>query len=458
MKHCLLILYFITYLSIASKATLVLPNVFSDNMVLQQNSTVAFWGWGDPNENVKLTPSWDNITYLDTVSNYGKWEVKLKTPSYGGPYTIKIEGYNKIEYSNVMLGEVWLASGQSNMQWSTAAGIIGGEKEIPLANFPNIRFFSVNKNSADGEQQNLSATWTVCTPETMKHFSAVGYFFAKNVFEKTNIPVGVINSSWGGTPAEAWTPREAIQSDEVLLKDATELKEVPWGPVRAGSIYNAMIAPLTKYAIAGTLWYQGEANVTHAKNYDRLLYTLVSSWRAKWGMDFPFYYAQIAPYKYGQNDDGVALRNAQNEALKTITNSSMIVLTDIGNIEDIHPRNKIDVGKRFANVALKNVYGKKDVVAWGPSVENVVKSKKEIVLNYQASGKLICNDACKNAFEIADASGKYKKADVKIDGNKITLSNKQIAFPTNARFSWSNVSTDILTDGSGLPASSMTTE
>jgi sialate O-acetylesterase len=253
----------------------------------------------------------------------------------------------------------------------------------------------------------------------MRAFSAIGYYFARRLQSEINVPIGIINSSWGGTPAETWMTKEAVESDKVLLKNSMEKKQEPWGPKDAGYIYNAMIAPITNFKIKGSLWYQGESNVSHADDYDRLLSTLVGSWRKNWGYEFPFYYVQIAPYKYG-GDGGVRLRESQRRAESIIPNCAMIVISDIGNIDDIHPRNKKDVGIRLANIALSNQYQIKGLDISGPSLKDYQIKGNKITLNFNSRGPLVCNDACKYAFELSD-NHNSQKAKVFINGSSITL-------------------------------------
>jgi sialate O-acetylesterase len=436
-------------------ANLVLPNVFGNNMVLQQKTQVKVWGWGKPGEPVNLNGNWDEQIYKTTVKNDGKWSLEVTTPAFGGPYEIIINGYNKINLTNVLIGEVWLVSGQSNMEWSANSGIDNANTEIAKANFPDIRFLNVNHNSAEFPQQNIEANWQNCTPETMKNFSAIGYFFAQKLNTNTLIPIGIINASWGGTPAEAWTPEKQIVANPVLYKDAISLKEVPWGPVKAGSIYNAMIAPLVPFKLKGCLWYQGESNVSNASNYDKLLSTLINSWRTQWAEELPFYYVQIAPYKYEKPEEGVTLRNAQRMAEK-IPNTAMVVITDIGDINDIHPKNKKDVGVRLANVALKNLYSiEKEPIA-GPKLLNYENQRGKLILYFDTILK--CNRNCESSFEIADINGVFLPADVKIKSNTITLSNNKLIFPVFGRFAWGNTNETILTNESKLPASSFVTD
>jgi sialate O-acetylesterase len=449
--------FILLFISIGLYADVKLPSIFSDHMVLQQKSDTRLWGWAKPLEQVTITTSWDNKILKDTTDHFGNWEVKVTTPSYGGPYKISFQGYNKIELNDVMIGEVWLVSGQSNMEWSVDNGINDGEAEAKLANYPQLRLFKTYVMASRHQQEDVSGSWANCTPESMRSFSAIGYYFGRKLLGDLNIPIGIISSSWGGTPAEAWIPESFIKNDPVLYKNAIEKVQEPWGPKDMGVIYNAMIHPLLKTNVKGVLWYQGESNTSHSNDYDRLLSSLVSSWRNVFNNDFPFYFVQIAPYTYG-GENGVELRNAQRRADDNINNSAMVVVSDIGDIKDIHPRNKKDVGLRLANIALKNNYGKNELKATSPKLIGYTIDRNKIILNYESNGNLICNEACKKSFEITDTSGKYAKADVVIKSNTITLSSKNVAFPINARWNWCNTCSEILTDDSGLPASSFMLE
>lgn len=455
MKKLLCLAAFVI-ISFQAYSNLVLPTIFKSNMVFQQNANVKIWGWGKPGEIVSIQENWNDRIYNTKVSNNGKWDVEINTPSYGGPYDLIIKGNNTILLSNVLIGEVWVVSGQSNMEWSADSGIDNGEIETKNANFPEIRLFSVSHNSAEYPQLNLDGDWKVCNPESMKSFSAIGYFFAKHIYENTKIPIGIINSSWGGTPAEAWTPEASIKSNPVLNKDALSLKDVPWGPVKTGVIFNAMIAPLIPFKIKGFLWYQGESNVGNAQNYDKLLVTMIASWRKLWKEDLPFYYVQIAPYKYGEGDNGVLLRNAQR-LVENSPSTAMTVISDIGNINDIHPKNKKEVGIRLANIALKNIYGYNRLVVSGPKLLLYETKRNQIVLYFDSEIEK-CDKNCKELFEIADNSGEFKSASVKVKSNTISLSNDKIALPIFARFGWGNILEPMLSNKTGLPASSFVTD
>jgi len=451
-----LTLTLLTLFVVNSFANVTLPAVFGSNMVLQQKSKVKIWGWAKSGETVKITNNWNDQTAEYKTTPMGTWEIELQTPVFGGPYELIISGYNTIKLENILIGEVWLVSGQSNMEWSAGSGIDSAQTEIEKANFPEIRFFSVSHATAAFPQQNLNGKWDVCTPASMKYFSAIGYFFAKKLHHDLSVPVGIINSSWGGTPAEAWTPESAIKADPTLFKDAIGLKEVPWGPVKTASIYNAMIAPMIGFKLKGFLWYQGEANVMNAANYDKLLNTMIASWRNAWQEELPFYFVQIAPYKYGQPEEGVALRNAQRLA-ETTPNTAMVCISDIGNIDDIHPKNKKDVGNRLANVALKNLYNIKLGTVQGPKLLTYETKKGNIVLYYD-SPDLNCDEKCKDNFEVADLSGNFYKANIRIKSNTITLSSTKVNNPIFARFEWNNIAEASLKNSIGLPASAFITD
>lgn len=349
--------YLLLFLVNVSFANVTLPSLFSDHMVLQQNDDVKLWGWANPNEEVVIKPSWSETTYKIKANNQAYWEIKVKTPRAGGPYIIKINGYNEIILKDVLIGEVWLCSGQSNMEMPAAWGIKNGEDEIKNANQPSIRFFTVSKSTATSPQNDLHGNWEVCSSETMRNSSAVAYYFAQRLQEDLkDIPIGLMVSAWGGTPAEIWMPEEVIEEDVILKEAANKLQPVEWGPTEAARAFNAMIYPLIGYNIAGALWYQGEANVG-AFNYDKTLEALIKSWRIKWEKDFPFYYVQIAPYDYGKDHfGGVEIRDAQRKVLDIVSSTGMVVISDVSPTDDIHPKDKKPVGVRLANLALADYY------------------------------------------------------------------------------------------------------
>jgi len=440
-----------------TRANISLPEIFSDNMVLQQKAEVPLWGWAKTGETITIKADWLDKEIIVKVGSQGTWRTTLKTPAAGGPFTILLKGYNEILIKNVLIGEVWLCSGQSNMEWSAQSGITNADDEIKNANYPQIRLFTVFHSTSLYPQDHLTGEWSACMPETMRSFSAVGYLFAKILFKELGVPIGIINTSWGGTPAESWMPEETIINDNYLKEAAAMQKPVPWGPVEPGRIYNSMISPLVPFQVAGVLWYQGEANTVNAYAYKEILSGLIKSWRTKWGYDFPFYYAQIAPYRYGKNFEGVEVRDAQRKVL-TVSNTGMIVLSDIGDTTNIHPKNKQDVALRFANLALNRYYKTKQIEDSGPLYKDMVIDKNKAIISFQHSVGLHAAVDKLTCFEIAGEDRVFYPADAKIKGEQVLVSSRKVKLPVAVRFAWSNTATPNLFNGANLPASCFITE
>ena len=254
-------------------AQLRLPSIIGTNMVLQQNDSVALWGWSGPGDKVIVTTSWDNKMDSTIATNGAKWKLKVKTPAAGGPFTIKItSGGKSILLENIMTGEVWVCSGQSNMEWSYNNGEKDTPKELATCATNNIHFFHIPKTTSDAPQDDVRGEWVVCDSNTIKGFSSVGYFFGKRLLQQLNMPVGLINTSWGGTPAEVWTPAAIVNDDAVLKTAAAKITPAAWWPEKPGLTYNAMIAPVIDYRIAGAIWYQGESNTKTNDTYNKLVY------------------------------------------------------------------------------------------------------------------------------------------------------------------------------------------
>jgi sialate O-acetylesterase len=337
MKKQLLIISLFCFATIASKANVRLPNIIGSHMVLQQKSTVKLWGWSAPGESITIKVSWDTTTYKVVAGRDAKWITSIKTPEAGGSYSITIKGNNTIKLEDVLIGEVWLCGGQSNMEWSGDQNLPQSKVEAPNATNNKIRFFYVAKSTSAFPQDNVDGKWMVCTPEEMIHFSAIGYFYGKNLFEKLNCPIGLINSNWGGTPAETWTPDYVINSDEIIKKGADALKPADWWPHKTGLAYNAMIYPITNYTIAGAIWYQGESNTQTYYAYEKLFTGMIDAWRQQWNKAFPFYFVQIAPFAYGFKNIGALLRETQTKAA-AFPNTGMVIVSDLTpDTNNIHP-------------------------------------------------------------------------------------------------------------------------
>lgn len=432
-----------------------LPAVFSDNMVLQQNSELIIWGWGKPMEKISIGTPWNGNTLSTEVTNQGTWSVSVKTPEGSmTPYNLSIKGYNEIVLKNVLIGEVWLCSGQSNMEWSANMGINNAQDEVKQAKYPKIRFFSVIHRTANTPQIDLEGQWVECSPESMQNFSAVAYFFARRIHTYLKIPVGLVNSSWGGTPAECWMPAEAFEGNDLISTAAKKLEPVPWGPTEIARIYNAMIEPLTPFKIAGALWYQGESNVSTAYAYKETMTALITSWRKKWGYEIPFYYCQIAPYKYGNPAEGAALRDAQRRTL-SVPNTGMVVTSDIGDTNDIHPRNKQDVGLRLARLALVKHYKIKSVLDEdGPYYLSHRVNANQMLVYFANADGLNCKGDKITHFELAGEDGIFYPAEAKINkDNIVDVQSEKVPRPTMVRYAWGNTATPNLFNGAGLPAS-----
>jgi sialate O-acetylesterase len=620
---------------------LKLPAILGDHMVLQQNTTVNIWGWAAPGSSVEVVTSWDGKSYSATAEQDGNWLVKAQTLVAGGPYTVTVASDTTLMLSDVMLGEVWVCSGQSNMEFPLARAE-SARPEIPQANHPDIRLFTVEKRIASRPREDVHGSWKVSSPATARDFSAVGYFFGKHLNGELGIPVGMINTSWGGTPSEAWTSREMLRTfgdfdyqldrlygltDEELdkaeaqrdsLAEAKALQmdfantqnvglregwmmpgyddnswteaacpaewstmegfgmiegvvwlrkrfEIPagWigkslvlelGPIdemdvtylnghevgamkevadwtreriyhvpgslidrkeivlairivntiREGGLYgepgqlriypqsgggtdtvklagnwkyrvayrfpeipqlanpntpsvlfNGMLSPLTRYVIRGAIWYQGEANVDRAMQYREIFPGMITDWRDRWGIgDFPFYFVQLAPYRYGNDPAGAELREAQFMTLSRLDNTGMAVTLDIGNPEDIHPANKRDVGKRLALWALARDYGK-DPVYSGPLYSGMTIEGSAIRVAFEHTGKgLQSVGGPPTHFEIAGQDRVYHPARAVIDGHTVLVTHPDVKSPVAVRYGWSNTAEPNLYNWEGLPASS----
>ncbi|MFC4477119.1 sialate O-acetylesterase [Flavobacterium chungangensis] len=459
MKNNIYKFVFFLLISSTMMANVSLPNIFSDNMVLQRNSEVKIWGWANPKEEIKLVSSWNNQEYKTVASNQAKWEITIKTPEAGGPFTISIKGYNEVVLKNILIGEVWLCSGQSNMEMSVSWGIDDGEEEMKNATNPNIRFFTVPKLTATSPQNNLLGNWTESTPETMKYFSAIGYFFAKRLREDLkNVPIGLISSNWGGTPAEIWMPEDVVNNDPLLLENAKKLNEQEYGPRQPGRAYNAMIYPIVGFKIAGTLWYQGESNVGSLV-YDKTLGALITSWRKEWNDNFPFYYVQIAPFKTGSNNfSNVTVRNSQRKLLKEVPKTGMVVISDISDTIDIHPKNKKSVGIRLANLALTDTYKINSSLVNSPLFKSFKIEKNIVIVSFDYAEGLYFKDKKSNQFEVAGTDGIFYPAEASIKNNEVILTSKKVVNPAKVRFAWGNTTQSDLFNKANLPASCFTSE
>ncbi len=441
-----------------TSAAVRLPAILGSHMVLQQNSEVKLWGWSSPAEKITIKTSWDTITYKTTGGSTAKWITKIKTPAAGGPYSITINGSTILE--DVMIGETWVCSGQSNMEWSGDQNLKQCLDEMPNATNKNIRLFYVPKSTSGFPQENCGGSWKVCTPEEMKHFSAVGYFFGKKIQQALNVPVGLINSNWGGTPAETWTPKNEVENDSELNSAAQKLKPTDWWPTLPGYAYNAMIYPITNFEIAGAIWYQGESNVPTYSSYKQLMTKMITSWREAWQKEFPFYFVQIAPFSgYGQNNWCALQRETQTRCL-SIPKTGMVVISDlVDDIKNIHPVNKIDVSARLANLALVKTYDKSGLNYKFPMYKGMKNEKDKIRIEFKnAENGLMAKDKSITEIYIAGEDRRFQPALAKIDGNTLIVWNKSIKSPVSVRFGFTNTAIPNLFSKEGLPVNLFRTD
>lgn len=443
----------------AAKANVRLPAVIGNNMVLQQKSSVKIWGWADPNEKVAITTSWNNKVDSAKGDAAAKWQVIVETPSAGGPYTVTIKGNNTIVLQNVLIGEVWVCSGQSNMEMNYYWGLPQMREDIPSAANPNIRFFHVPKNTAAAPQQNGEGSWIACDTNSVKWFSAVAYYFGKKLNADLSVPIGLIHASWGGTPAEVWTPAETVENNTTLKQAAQKLNRSEHWPTVPGYAFNAMIAPLTSYSIAGAIWYQGESNTGTSSTYHELFSSMINAWRQKWNKEFSFYYVQLAPFNYGNNNIGALLREAQAKTL-AVPKTGMVVTTDLADdTADIHPRNKKDVGLRLANLALTNTYQQPITATSSPLYQSMTVNKNKIVLQFSgAENGLLQKGKNIVGFFIAGKDKLFYPAQAKVNNNTITVSSKEVKEPVAVRYAFSNTAIGNLFSKEGLPLSPFRTD
>lgn len=443
----------------AARAEVRLPKVFGDHMVLQQKQPVAIWGWAAPGE--KVVVELGSSRAEAKADDAGKWSLKLQTPEAGGPHELNVVASNTIKLSDVMIGEVWICSGQSNMEWTVKISN-NPDQEIADGKHPNIRMIKVAHNPAPEPQTDIQGEWQVCSPETVANFSAVGYYFARKLNQDLNVPIGMINTSWGGTLCEAWTCKDTLAKDPELKPTVDRVNPFkPGDPNQAAALFNGMVNPLVPYGIRGAIWYQGESNVSRAEQYAKLFPTMIADWREHFGQgDFPFYFVQLAPFRYNGKDprECAELWEAQLKTL-SVPNTGMAVTTDITDIKDIHPKNKQDVGARLALWALAKNYGQ-EVVYSGPLYESaaVEGNNVRVKFKYAGGGLVAKGDKPLTHFQIAGDDEKFVEATATIDGDSVVVHSDAVEKPVAVRFAWYDTAEPNLFNQEGLPASPFRTD
>lgn len=455
----LTIFFLAPFVSLFGYSQLRLPSIISSGMVLQQNDSATLWGWAGPDQKVFISKSWNSTIDSAITTNMAAWKLKIKTPVAGGPYTITIKAGDSITLKDIMIGEIWVCSGQSNMEMNEGWGLPDVRAELPTCTNNRIRFFTIPRTGSSNPQDNCSGSWASCDSNTLKHFSAVGYFFGKKLNKDLDVPVGLISTNWGGTPAEVWTPADLVNNDDSLKASAAKQKDFPWWPGKPGVLYNAMIAPITNFAIAGVIWYQGEGNTAAPSTYGKLLTTMIDSWREAWHKNLPFYYVQIAPFTYGDSYVGSLIREQQAKAMGH-NNVGMVVVSDLVNdTTDIHPKNKHDVGYRLANWALAETYHQKGIIYKSPFYRGMEVKKGMAVISFaNAENGLVMKGNKINAFLVAGSDRIFYPADSKVEKDKILVWSKKVKEPVAVRFSFTNASIGNLFNKEGLPAGPFRTD
>jgi sialate O-acetylesterase len=488
-----------------ARANVTLPALFSDHMVLQRDMKVPIWGWADPGEKITITIPNQKLTAV--ADDKGRWRATFEPLAAGGLMDIMVQGKNQVLIRDVQVGDVWLCSGQSNMEWRLA-DVRDADLEVPAANYPNIRLFTIGGEGRDTPQEKLQGKWEKCTSQSAAEFSAVGYFFGRQLHQNLKVPIGLIDNSWGGSACEAWVPRDKLEAnplyqpmlaayDEQIAefnklpgKDYAERllawqersaaaqkagepdpPGTPWwgnpltGQYRPANIYNARIAPLVPFAIRGVIWYQGESNVRRAYEYGELFPLMIATWREKWGQgDFPFLFVQLADFLAEQEQPGdsgwAELRAAQTATLDKVPNTGQAVIIDLGEANDIHPRNKLDVAKRLSRLALAKTYQQK-IAAESPRYKSMYKQGDRILIRLQGvNGKLrSVDDKPLTGFAIAGADRKWVWANAKIVGDgEVEVRSDKVRDPLAVRYAWADNPVSNLYDSAGLPVTPFRTD
>lgn len=483
----------LSVLSVTVNARIKLPAIIGDNMVLKQKANVPLWGWEEPGTSVTVYTEWNKKQYTTKTDANGEWRIYVKTPFAGGPYNIRIVGENEVSLNNVLIGEVWLGSGQSNMEW-TLRRDKNAAKAFEHIDNPNIRLFKVPRQVSDTPQKEFGgdSSWKICDKESAENFSAMTYYFAENLYKKLGVPIGIINASWGGTGIEAWISNSVIFSDEVLQKPADrwqhwlsvyqsdslkyEQDKAAWrqdsikGVQRSrpkepqslisinrphrqhGVLYNGMISPCVPYALTGILWYQGTSNVNWADEYEYQLNSLITSWRKAWGLENMYaLVGQLTAYDYALPDNASILRQAQLNQRK-LKNTYVFCSIDLGMAKEIHPPQKIHYGERFAYLALNKVYDKKFIPFTSPILKKVDRKGNSLIISFEYADKLYIKGEKLNDIFISEDGENFVPANASVQDNKLIVSQEGVNRPIALKYAWNNTVNANLYNGDDLPA------
>ncbi len=503
----------------SARADVRLPALFSDGLVFQQGKPLSVWGWAAPDEDVSVR--FAGQTRATRADLDGKWRVILDPlPANASPQEMKVNGKNNISLKNLLIGEVWICSGQSNMQW-TVSQAANPQQEIEAANFPQIRMFNVERATAMSPADDIKGAWKEANPGNVGQFSAVGYFFGRHLHQVLKVPVGLINTSWGGTRIEAWTSRESLEErpcaaqmlsdwdgirqswDAAAENSKYEVAKAQWQaqvqktkkdnaglpadkqskappaprppddpnktPHHPAVLFNAMIAPLIPYSIQGAVWYQGESNQKRAFQYQELLPNMINDWRTRWNSEFSFYIVQLAAFgnglpatkEPGLQDTWAELQEAQHLTAVTLPRCGLVVTNDIGEERDIHPKNKQEVGRRLALWALAHDYGRTNTVFSGPMFRNAVveDGRVRVQFDHVGGGLKTRDGGVPRHFQIAGQDQKWAWAEAKIEGSEIVVSSSAVPNPVGVRYAWAAWPEGAnLINAEGLPAGCFRTD
>lgn len=458
-KALTILLAFIGY---TAQATITLPALFGNNMVLQQQADAAIWGTAKSNAAITILTSWDKKKYTIRANAAGNWKTTVRTPKAGGPYDITLSDGEILKLSNVLIGEVWICSGQSNMEMPVKGfknqPILGADDMLLEADDTAIHLFRLERAFTKTPQTDVKAKWEMVSPQSAKEFSAVGYNFARILRQRLKVPIGIIQTTWGGTPIEAWMDTTSLKQVEGVKYPASNAAMTKNDP---SVLFNAMIAPLVGYEMKGMLWYQGESNRLQPEIYARLMQAMVGEWRTLWNKgNWPFYYVQIAPYQYPAGRELVPyLREAQDKAQTLIPNSGMAVCMDAGDQRTIHPANKMIVSKRLAYWALAKTYGREGIVYQGPVYKSltIVADTAKVAFSNAPLGLTTYGKDLVN-FEIAGSDKVFYAAKAKITNDGLFLFSPQVKGPVAVRYAFKDWPEGELFNTDGLPAAPFRTD
>lgn len=451
-----------------ARAELKLPSIFGDHMVLQRNRRVPIWGHADANQAITVSVGSRRVTVRS--DSEGRWMARIGPFPAGGPHEITVQAdQDVVALRDVMFGEVWIASGQSNMEWPLASSR-NAASEVQSASNNQLRLFIVGKSPIAHPVDDCTGKWSVCSPDSAAGFSAVAYFFGRALYRRLQIPIGLIETAWGGTPAESWTPRKWLEGDPDLTPMLSRIpppgqttkpndpSKPAWDSWTPTSLYNGMIAPLVPYAAAGFIWYQGESNADRAYQYRKLFPAMIRSWREAWkDPDMAFLWVQLANFMKRAQEPGdsawAELREAQTMTL-SLARTGQAVIIDIGEADDIHPRNKQDVGMRLALQAQAIVYGDKDILASSPMFDRMSANGNKVTVTFTHTGRgLTTQDGLPAAgFAIAGRDRIFHWADARVQGNAVVLTSPKVDAPIAVRYGWADNPHVNLVNSAGLPA------